>query len=163
MHGVRQGGVLSPILFIVYIDEILTRLESQTVGFYCLHALFCWSSRVCRWHLALSDSALRMMLIYLLSICNTITNFYLIQGKHNLSLPCSSPNPPTSPIFLFAGQSLKLADGACHLDHILHSDLYMILVIFWGFKPICAVELTAFYLLFMPLILLSRLSYFERL
>ena len=28
----RQGGVLSPILFIVYINELLTRLESQAVG-----------------------------------------------------------------------------------------------------------------------------------
>ena len=40
-----------------------------------------------------------------------------------LFLPCSSPNPPTSPTFLFAGQSLKLADRACHLGHILSSDL----------------------------------------
>ena len=34
------------------------------------------------------------------------------------------------------------------------------LTIFWGFKPICALELTAFYLPFTPLILLSRPSYF---
>ena len=48
------------------------------------------------------------------------TNFYLIQGKHNLS---NSPNPPISPTFLFAGQSLKLANRACHLVHILRSVL----------------------------------------
>ena len=36
-NGVRQGGVLSPILFIVYIDELLTRLESQAVGCYWSH------------------------------------------------------------------------------------------------------------------------------
>ena len=49
-NGVRQGGVLSPILFIVYIDELLTRLESQAVGCYWSHylvgalgyALFFW-------------------------------------------------------------------------------------------------------------------------
>ena len=40
-NGVRQGGVLSPILFIVYIDELLIRLQSQAVG--CHWSLFCWS------------------------------------------------------------------------------------------------------------------------
>ena len=47
-------------------------------------------------------------------------------GKTQLaqfSLPCSSPNPPISPTFLFSGQSLKLDDRACHLGHILSSDL----------------------------------------
>ena len=32
-NGVRQGGVLSPILFIVYVDTLLSRLESS--GFGC--------------------------------------------------------------------------------------------------------------------------------
>ena len=32
-NGVRQGGVLSPILFIVYVDTLLSRLESK--GFGC--------------------------------------------------------------------------------------------------------------------------------
>ena len=38
-------------------------------------------------------------------------------------LPCSSPNSPTLPTFLFAGQCLKLADRACHPRHILRSNL----------------------------------------
>ena len=36
-NGVTQGGVLSPILFNVYIEELLTRLESQAVGCYWSH------------------------------------------------------------------------------------------------------------------------------
>ena len=36
-NGVRQGGFLSPILFIFYIDALLTRLESQAVGCYWSH------------------------------------------------------------------------------------------------------------------------------
>ena len=75
--------------------------------------------------LAPSASALRMML----NTCYKFANDYKLlfnPGKTQLvqfSLPCSSPNPPTSPTFLFAGQSLKLADRACHLGHILSSDL----------------------------------------
>ena len=33
-NGVKQGGILSPIMFCVYIDELLKRLESSRVGCY---------------------------------------------------------------------------------------------------------------------------------
>ena len=33
--GVRQGGVLSPILFTVYIDELLQHLQKLGVGCHC--------------------------------------------------------------------------------------------------------------------------------
>jgi len=36
-NGVRQGGVLSPILFIVYIEQLLTRLEAQADSSKWLH------------------------------------------------------------------------------------------------------------------------------
>ena len=32
LNGVRQGGVLSPILFCIYFDELLQRLEDHSVG-----------------------------------------------------------------------------------------------------------------------------------
>ena len=36
-NGVRQGGVLSPILFSLYLDELLLRLSSSNVGCYWGH------------------------------------------------------------------------------------------------------------------------------
>ena len=48
------------------------------------------------------------------------TNFYLIQGKHNLS---SSPYPAPQLTQLHHQLFCLLADRACHLGHILSSDL----------------------------------------
>ena len=83
-NGVRQGGVLSPILFIVYIDELLTRLESQAVGCYWSHysvgALGYADDIVL---LAPSASALRMMLN---TCCQFANDFNLLfnPGKTQL-------------------------------------------------------------------------------
>ena len=72
-----------------------------------------------------SASALRMMLNTCCQFAND-HNLLFNPGKTQLvrfSLPSSSPNPSASPTFLFAGQSLQLVDRACHLGHILRSDL----------------------------------------
>ncbi len=34
MNGTKQGGVLSPILFAVYINDILERLKESGIGCY---------------------------------------------------------------------------------------------------------------------------------
>ena len=34
-NGVCQGGVLSPVLFAIYVDNLLLELERCGVGFYC--------------------------------------------------------------------------------------------------------------------------------
>ena len=39
-NGVRQGGVLSPVLFTLYIDVILNRLEQSGLGCYVAHEYF---------------------------------------------------------------------------------------------------------------------------
>ena len=39
-NGVRQGGVLSPVLFTVYIDVLLKRLESSGVGCFIGHEYY---------------------------------------------------------------------------------------------------------------------------
>ena len=36
-NGIKQGGVLSPALFCVYMDELLRRLEASNVGCHIGH------------------------------------------------------------------------------------------------------------------------------
>ena len=40
VNGIRQGGVISPILFIVYMDELISRLEKCQAGCWIGHRYF---------------------------------------------------------------------------------------------------------------------------
>ena len=48
-NGVRQGGVLSPMLFAVYIDSLLEMLEASGVGCYsggCFVGAVCYADDI---------------------------------------------------------------------------------------------------------------------
>ena len=146
----RQGGVLSPILFSVYIDELLIRLQTQAVGCHWSHyfaGAFGYADDIVL--LAPSASVLQMMLN---TCCQFVTDYNVIfnPGKTQLvrfSLLSSLSSSTTPPIFMFGGQSLTLVDRASHLGHILHSDLSDTNDTLRVQSDIYA---TAFYLLFRP-------------
>ena len=61
-NGVGQGGVLSPILFTVYIDDLLSELENEGVGCFWNHhfaGAVCYVDDIA---LIAPASALRLML-----------------------------------------------------------------------------------------------------
>ena len=46
-HGVGQGGVLSPVLFCVYIDGLLTALASAMLVATLVETTVCWCPGIC--------------------------------------------------------------------------------------------------------------------
>jgi hypothetical protein len=54
-NWVKQGGVLSPLLFCIYIDVLLERLRNSCHGCYVgpyFMGAFGYADDLCSWHLA---------------------------------------------------------------------------------------------------------------
>ena len=85
-NGVKQGGVLSPLLFNVYLDELILLLREQGVGCHMngmLVGAFCYADDVTL--LALTGMALNAMLDTCTRLLMHLTS-YLIRLRQNVCL-----------------------------------------------------------------------------
>ena len=145
-NGVRQGGVLSPILFTVYIDDLLIALEDCGIGCFWKHhfvGAVCYADDISL--LAPSPSALRYMLDTCLSFA---TQHHLTFNPDKTQLikfyKCADA---ISPRFTFLGQSLCLRNSVNHLGHI--HITFPTVKIFLLLLRICVVKLIVCYI-FLP-------------
>ena len=122
-NGVRQGGVLSPILFTVYIDELLSQLKASGIGCHWNHhyvGAVCYADDLTL--LAPSVSALRLMLEHCSRFAISVglkfnaAKTQLIRFGRVLSSCCEAE-------VNFGNHCLHFVDTVTHLGHILRFDL----------------------------------------
>jgi len=127
-NGVKQGGVICPILFCVYIDDLLMRLSSSGVGFYLglnfVGALAYADDIVL---LASTPSAMRI----LLQICDSYAagydnNFNPDKSKF-LVIPATKRrhlyNAMCKCCFFVGNKLIDNVDRFSHVGHIITSSL----------------------------------------
>jgi hypothetical protein len=126
-NGVKQGGILSPILFCVYIDNLLVRLSNCGKG--------CFIGNVCLAVLAYADDLIILAptpnaMRHLLSICDDFAEnfdikFNAVKSKCIYYPPsCVTHNHVASvrPIFYIGGNPIDYVEKWSHLGHILHES-----------------------------------------
>ena len=121
-NGVRQGGVLSPILFSIYLDGLLESLRDERRGCYWkdqFAGAFCYADDLTI--LAPSPDALRKMLVR----CEDFAQSHGIRfnaAKSQLICFRRSSGPIHTSLSL-CGHLLPLSDSVVHLGNTLHYNL----------------------------------------
>ena len=122
-NGVRQGGVLSPILFSVYLDGLLQKLADSGAGCHWGHLFagaVCYADDIVL--LAPCPSALRI----LLNICSTYASTHGLRfNTEKTQLICFHlrQSHPVIPTVVFNNVVLQYSNEVTHLGHILTPDL----------------------------------------
>ena len=82
-NRVKQGGVLSSLLFSVYLDDLLCELRQVNECWMPYKWLFCGSSNLCRWHNIIRST--RSSILSMLNVCDVYAReyWYFIQSGEN--------------------------------------------------------------------------------
>ena len=125
-RGVRQGGILSPSLFTLYLDDLLIELALTNVGCYwddMFVGALAYADDITL--LAPTPSALRK----LLAVCESIgTNHMLNMLKFNPDkTQCirfsEKSSGGCSSVFMFYGKYIECVKSVLHLGHVLTENL----------------------------------------
>ncbi len=126
MNGVKQGGVASPVMFCIYIDELLTKLSDLGDG--------CWFGKFYVGVIAYADDVAILApsaqaMRNLLSVCDSFAAEYDVvfnssKSKSMICLPKGSRRRYfCRPNFFVNGQPLEYVEQYTHLGHVISSNL----------------------------------------
>ena len=123
-NGVKQGGVISPLLFCVYMDGLITELLSSNVGCFMgsvYAGIFLFADDIKL--LAPSVQALYIMLNICLSYA---ARFDVLFNDKSQLIIFKSPleDVPTPDIFI-NGSKLNAVNHINHLGHIIHDNIFI--------------------------------------
>ena len=121
-NGVKQGGILSPILFCVYIDELLRRIDSSGLGCHIGHLSYAgvgYADDVGL--LAPSVQALQK----LIRVCEDFARDYNVSfnAKKTVCMRVGSSGEPPTRVVTLNGAAVMWKQRIKHLGNIITSDL----------------------------------------
>ena len=122
-NGVKQGGIISPILFCIYIDELLCRLQKDDVGCQ-IGNLFLAALAYADDLVLLAPTARAMR--RLLALCDDFATSYNVMFNASKS-KCIYFRPQRlkaisnliNPVFVIGGSVIEYVDQWLHLGHII--------------------------------------------
>ena len=121
-NGVRQGGVLSPLFFSVYIDELLNKLKKS--GFGCNIGSYYFGA------LGYADDVVLLCptkegLKNMIKICEAYANEHdlIFNGNKSKLLVCGS-NSEIVPKFYVNGKEVPICNTALHLGNLISNNMH---------------------------------------
>ena len=120
-NGVKQGGVLSAILFTLYLDKLLIRLKNSNIGCSingCYTGALSYADDI-----TLSCPSIRG-LNRMLEICNSFAAEHnlIFNTKKSLGIKYGDPVCASETIYL-GGKKIRWESSVCHLDNYFDTKL----------------------------------------
>ena len=121
-NGVKQGGVLSPILFSMYIDSLLEKLKESGLGCHVgrtFAGAFAYADDIAL--VSPSLSGLRQMI----HICEQYAMEYsIVFNPVNSKLMCFNSVSSDKPYLTLCGKPVDVVDNDLHLGNRIYNNIY---------------------------------------